>query len=317
MKLLLKDGIKYLPYNYSSEDELINFILEHPEEIFGEDTIFFPGKKIKAKSGIGAIPDGFLLSLKDKKWYIFEAELSTHPLDKHIIPQIINFTAALSSESTRNKLSEFFFQEIQKNPDLRIKFEKLGITQEKFKFIADFLKQPPKILIVIDQITPHLEEIIKKLPFPCEVREFKTFHRENTGPEVHIHLVDTLYEIEGVKEQPSPPLPFTSPKVEITVTSPSFRKYGYIPVSKQVRSFFPGYKIPFVLETDIGVLKAWVTGAPKGTKIGDPNKGQVIMGGLKNWYRAHPEVTIGTKLIITEIKPKERYRLEVGREEKG
>lgn len=177
------------------------------------------------------------------------------------------------------------------------------------------INQEPEILIVIDENTPELEEITKRLPFPSKILEFKTFYREKTNQEVHIHLVDTLYEAHPRTEAISP---WTSlPRVGITVTSPSFRKYGYIQVSKQVRSFFPGYKIPFALETDIGVLKAWVTCAPKGTKIGDPNKGRVIMGGLRNWYRAHPEVTIGTKLIITQIKPKERYKLEVGHEEKG
>ncbi|MCD6219838.1 hypothetical protein J7K43_05585 [Candidatus Calescamantes bacterium] len=54
MKILLKDGVKFLPHFYSSEDELTQLILEHPEEIFGEHTIFFPAKKIKAKSGIKA-----------------------------------------------------------------------------------------------------------------------------------------------------------------------------------------------------------------------------------------------------------------------
>jgi hypothetical protein len=89
------------------------------------------------------------------------------------------------------------------------------------------------------------------------------------------------------------------------------RKFGLIPLPREYRSFFPGYKIPFILETDIGEIKTKVTSGPKGTKIGDPEAGKYITGGLKPWYESHRELREGNKLIIEVIEPKKRYRLSI------
>jgi len=34
--ILLKDGVKYIPYEYSSEEELVQMVVEHIKEIFGK-----------------------------------------------------------------------------------------------------------------------------------------------------------------------------------------------------------------------------------------------------------------------------------------
>lgn len=50
-----------------------------------------------------------------------------------------------------------------------------------------------------------------------------------------------------------------APYVEIVLNASS-RKYSLLPLNIDTRGFFPGYKIPFTLETDIGNLEAAVTG---------------------------------------------------------
>jgi len=47
MTVLLKDGVKYYLYEYSSEKELANMIAEHYNEIFGENTLFFDEQTMK------------------------------------------------------------------------------------------------------------------------------------------------------------------------------------------------------------------------------------------------------------------------------
>ena len=51
--------------------------------------------------------------------------------------------------------------------------------------------------------------------------------------------------------------------LEVTLNGPGARKHGYLPLSKKDRRFFPGYKIPFVLETDIGEIRTQVAGGYK------------------------------------------------------
>ena len=39
--MLLKDGVRYFPYEYSSEEELEKIVFEHYKEIFGTDSLLF------------------------------------------------------------------------------------------------------------------------------------------------------------------------------------------------------------------------------------------------------------------------------------
>jgi len=89
--------------------------------------------------------------------------------------------------------------------------------------------------------------------------------------------------------------------------------YGLIPLRRECRSFFPGYKVKFVLETDIGEIETQVTSNKGETRIGDPEKGSYIQGGLKPWYNRHGELREGNKLIIEAIEPKKRYRLSISK----
>lgn len=108
---------------------------------------------------------------------------------------------------------------------------------------------------------------------------------------------------------------FSNPqRIEITLENKlhSATRYALIPLPQDYRSFFPGYKMPFILETtDVGEMTTHVTSAPAGTKNGDPEAGKYIVGKLKPWYDAHRELKEGNKLIIEAIESKKRYRLSI------
>lgn len=89
------------------------------------------------------------------------------------------------------------------------------------------------------------------------------------------------------------------------------RTYGLIPVTKASRHFFPGYKVPFILETDIGEIETRVSSAPKGTPVGDPDAGSYIAGKLKPWYRQHGDLKDGSVLTIEKVHGETRYRLSI------
>lgn len=76
MKLLLKDCVKYVPYEYKNEVELENMVFEHYKEIFGEDSLLFSKKKIKSPAKIGTIPDAFVINFKSRRWFVVEVELT-------------------------------------------------------------------------------------------------------------------------------------------------------------------------------------------------------------------------------------------------
>ena len=87
------------------------------------------------------------------------------------------------------------------------------------------------------------------------------------------------------------------------------RSFGVILIPRQKRLFFPGYKVDFELESDIGAIRTRVTSAPRGTPVGDPNGGAYIQGNLKPWYRKHTELKQGDKLRFELLEPGKRYKL--------
>lgn len=103
--------------------------------------------------------------------------------------------------------------------------------------------------------------------------------------------------------------------VEIRIGGPMNyeQKYNLIPLNKAtIREFFPGYKIPFVLETEIGEIVTKVTSASQGTPIGHPTSGKCIMGNLRPWYEYQtPKLKNGGVLRITCVEPMKRYTLGV------
>lgn len=88
--------------------------------------------------------------------------------------------------------------------------------------------------------------------------------------------------------------------------------YSLIPLADSVRTFFPGYKIKFSMETVSGDIETQVTSAPRGTRVGAPDKGNYVQGGLTDWFRAHKkEIESGLCLRIGQMEKWKRYRLDL------
>lgn len=103
---------------------------------------------------------------------------------------------------------------------------------------------------------------------------------------------------------------FKEKDIEIVLNNYSTaRKYALIPIPKSKRRFFPGYKVYFNLETDIGTVETRVTAAPKGTPIGDSVGGAYIQGNLRHWYEQHLDLKTGDKLRFETIETGKRYKL--------
>lgn len=97
--------------------------------------------------------------------------------------------------------------------------------------------------------------------------------------------------------------------VTIQVSGAAWTKYYYMNISS-CRAFFPGYKIPFILETDQGEIVTHVGSAKKGTSFGAALGGSLVSG-LKKWYEAHPEIRMGSRFVIEAIEPLKRYRISI------
>lgn len=108
--MLLIDGVKYVEWTPTSEGEFERMVEEHAKDIFGEQSIYLEKHRLRTKSGIGSIPDGYVIVFGDQpQWHIIEVELSTHPLYEHIVPQISKFINGIKNPSTQRDIVDTLY----------------------------------------------------------------------------------------------------------------------------------------------------------------------------------------------------------------
>ncbi len=198
MPILLIDCVRYEERMPATEDEFEQVVKEHAKDIFGEQSIYLDLKhKLRTKSGIGSIPDGYVIVFRDQPhWHIVEVELSSHPLYEHIVPQVSKFIIGIKNPSTQKDIVDALYQEIASDEFLRLHLKKAIGTTETYKFLADLLSKLPVVTIIIEKHTEQLDEAISALAHSqIKIVEFQTFAREGVGLNVHAHLFEPLYKL--------------------------------------------------------------------------------------------------------------------------
>jgi len=198
--VILIDGVKYILKNPNSEADLEKIIEKNYKYIFGDNSFYFNFKrKVKSKSGIGSIPDGYLIIFNNTpEWYILEVELASHPLYDHIIPQLTKFNRAIEEISTKKSLIDMFYDEIKTNLVLEANIKNKIGSGEIYKFISDLISVKPKIIIVINERTSELNEVTRELRGDIKILEFKIFRRECISEEVDAYLFNSVIDFKNI-----------------------------------------------------------------------------------------------------------------------
>ncbi len=222
--MLLIDGVKYELWTPQNEDEFEQVVKEHTQEIFGQQSIYIDRKqKLKSLSGIGSIPDGYVIILgATPQWHIVEAELSSHPLDQHIVAQVSRFITGIKNPSTQRDIVRAMYDEITKDGYLKFKVEEAIKPTEIYKFLFDLISKPPILTIIIEKDTEGLREAISTLAHSdIKIVEFQTFVRESVGLIVHAHLFKPLVQTIVVSMAQ-----VLSEKHQSTITPPAMTPFG-------------------------------------------------------------------------------------------
>lgn len=296
--MLLIDGVKYQEWTPSTEDEFERVVREHTQDIFGEQSIYLDMKqKLRSGSGIGSIPDGYVIVLGDSPhWHIVEVELSSHPLHEHIVSQVSKFINGIGNPLTRGEIVGAIYAEILGDDFLKLEVKKATEPVEIYKFLSDLISKPPILTIIIEKDTRGLREAISTLAHPdIKVVEFQTFTREGVDLAVHAHLFEPLLPVQKPPDN----------SFEVNL-QPSSIKYYYIHIPAAKKHLFPAFKTMLELDTDIGPFET-------GFYV-DPSWGYWLQKGLVKWFKAHPELKAGDKIAIVVIEPMKKYRLEILKE---
>ena len=167
-------------YEYSKESDFERDVIEYSKEIFGPKSLYIDIKKKIKNDNIITIPDGYLLDFSfesDPRLYIVENELVSHDPYKHIGQQLLKFAIAYKASGLRIK--EFLKDKIYGDPKMEVEiendFKKAGYRNID-AFLEDLIfKKEVGAIIIIDEITPDLENVVNQLIMKIDLLEFQTF----------------------------------------------------------------------------------------------------------------------------------------------
>ena len=180
-KIINETGDVYTQYTYSKEDEFEKMIVDNSPSIFGTAGIYFDIKKLIGTPKKGAtIPDGYYLDLtfhNDPRLYLVEVELNSHDVYGHIGEQILRF--GISSETDKYKIKNHLLNAVNQDSQ---KKEKLTdyFAKSKYDNINELLdrvifENKPSAIIVIDEATDELYNVMAQLTMATDVIEAQTY----------------------------------------------------------------------------------------------------------------------------------------------
>lgn len=183
MERLVQGNKTYSYYEYGKEQEFEQMIVQQAKHIFGSSSIYIDIKK-RIGDSIITIPDGYLIDFSfesEPRLYIIENELSSHDPYKHIGSQLLKF--AISYKASGRKIKAFLLDHIIGNKDYLRQTEN-GLKNAGYRNIDDFLEsiifeKPVAAIVVIDQATPELENVLSQLTMDTDIIEFQTFKNGN------------------------------------------------------------------------------------------------------------------------------------------
>lgn len=165
---------------YSKESDFELDIIKHAKEIFGPKSLYIDIKRRIKKDSIITIPDGYLLDFSfetDPRLYIIENELVTHDPYKHIGEQLLKF--AISYKASGLRIKKFLVNKICDDSKMKKEVES-GFSKAGYGNIDAFLEdlifeKEVSAIIIIDEITPDLENVVNQLAMKIDLLEFQTF----------------------------------------------------------------------------------------------------------------------------------------------
>lgn len=207
--MLIVEGRKFVLKSFDSEEELERVVVENAEYLFGPSSIYFSKSLIATRDGTGTIPDGYVLDLARRIWYIVEAEISRHSVWSHIAPQVAKQIIAACNPVSKQSLVDIAAERVRNEIDLQERFSEEGIHAIDIRqVLAEILAKEPIIAMPIDAVKDDLREWAATLRIPVKlwiVRKYVEFGRPDVVmyeiPEEFGPVIDTGRDEEESKEE--------------------------------------------------------------------------------------------------------------------
>jgi hypothetical protein len=211
--MLISNDKKFIKSPFDNESELERVVTSNYEYLFGPDSFYLPKTKIKTGDGVGTIPDGFAIDIRQRKWYIVEAELGHHDVWNHIAKQISKQIVASLQSQTKRDLEDVSVNLYSQDDDLKEKFTNLGIASVDIrKVIRDILETDPIIGIPIDHIPSDLKDWARQQRHNVKLWIVSKFIEFNNATNVIYEFPEEFKPVIDTEEESQP----ASANTEIT-----------------------------------------------------------------------------------------------------
>jgi len=307
---LLIDGVRYRRWVPFNEADLERLVRQHASDIFGDSALYLRlSAGLRGRSAVAAIPDGYLIRLDTipVSWHIVMVEISTHPLFEHMVSQLSEFMSALGSPQRRAVIADCLAQQIGGDERMLQQCCRVFKSSEIGDAIAEVLSREPGLYVIAEAYSAELNRVMQAVP--CQqkvVVPFQTYVRDGVGLAVHASLFEPQYPLAE-----SPPPGGGGATVELTISAPECLKSHFFYIPRAQKHLFPGYRVSFELETDAGNITTWVSSIYTPTAAGERDGDVYVQRNLARWFKAHPELSVGSRLFIEILEPMKRYRLSI------
>ncbi len=188
MEQITFNGRIFTYREYSQEKEFEEQVVCQAREIFGPNALYIDIKKRIGEDNILSIPDGYLIDASfpaQPRLYIIENELVTHDPYKHIGQQLLKF--AISYKASGRAIKTFLLEHVLTDPVKKSFMDKTAL-QAGYRNIDAFFEdiifeKPIGAIVIIDEVTEDLENVLSQLTMKTDVLEFRTF--ESKGELLH------------------------------------------------------------------------------------------------------------------------------------
>jgi hypothetical protein len=200
---------KFIEAAFDSEEELEQVVITNSEYLFGPSSLYFPKALIRIKDGFGTIPDGFVIDLAARRWFVVEAELAKHSVWSHIAPQVAKQIIAAMNPASRQLLIDLIVEKVREDQSAMEKFSDEGVEVIDIRrVLGEILEANPTVGMPIDAISIDLREWASTLKVSVKlwiVRKHVEFgHPERVLyeiPEEFRPALDTEEEDSDVSQQ--------------------------------------------------------------------------------------------------------------------
>ncbi len=180
--IVMKDDI-FRQKEYHYEKDFEQAVIDNYKYIFGEDTVYIDIKK-RIGENIVTIPGGYLLDFSfaaSPRLYIIENELSIHDAYKHIGSQLLKF--AVSYKASGREIKKYILDYISRTENkeafIESKLSVAGYRNIDALLESLIFEKPVSAIVVIDNSSSELENVLGNLTMKTDIIEFKTFQNRS------------------------------------------------------------------------------------------------------------------------------------------